>query len=254
MSRLRQNILTIAGFDPSGGAGLLADIKSFEANKTLGEAVQTALTIQNKSSIQKIYWTPISQIIEQLEFLYATQTFSFVKIGLVESLDVLDQIIDDILIRNKDTIIVWDPILKASSGYNIHKDFDKSLLTKILKKISFITPNFNECKILFGSTELEDINAVVNELNGVNIILKGGHNENSKGKDYLFVKGEPVRSFNPKKTHNISEKHGSGCVFSSVLISNLAKDYPLKKSILRTKRYMENFLSSSSDLLGYHIK
>lgn len=254
MSRLRQNILTVAGFDPSGGAGVLADIKAFEANKTLGSAVQTALTIQNKSVFNTVYWTPFTQIKEQLDVLYLKEDFSYVKIGLVENLEILDKIITYILSKNNKTVIVWDPILKASAGYKIHNDFDKILLDEILSKITFITPNFNECKILFGNTELNEMQKIVNSLKGVNIILKGGHNENSKGKDYLLVKGENVRSFNPKNIHNIFEKHGSGCVFSSVLIANLANGYPIRKAILRTKRYMESFLSSSSDLLGYHLK
>lgn len=254
MPRVRKNILTIAGFDPSGGAGCLADIKSFEANKTLGYAVQTALTIQNKDTFDKIYWNTKEQIIQQLDILYKSTNFEFVKIGLVENLDSLQLLVDYILSKNNQSIIVWDPILKVSAGYKIHDDLDYTLVKKLLKKITIITPNFNECSLIFGTNKLASLKVIIDEINGAKLVLKGGHNEVNKGKDFLFIPGKEVVSFNPKPTHHISEKHGSGCVFSSVLIANLAKGSPLSKSVLRTKRYMENFLSSTTDLLGYHIK
>src|SRR5690606_29234163 len=113
----RPYILSVAGFDPSGGAGILADIKTFEAYKTIGLGVSTALTYQTEDSFLGLDWQSEKQIDMQLEPLLKRYPIKFAKIGLVESLKSLSQIIEVLKHYNPGMKIIWDPILKASAGF-----------------------------------------------------------------------------------------------------------------------------------------
>ncbi|MEL7003586.1 MAG: bifunctional hydroxymethylpyrimidine kinase/phosphomethylpyrimidine kinase, partial [Bacteroidota bacterium] len=117
----RPTVLSIAGFDPSGGAGLLADIKAFEQLKCYGLGVSTALTVQNDVKFEKTKWIEWEFIKEQLQLLFERFPIAYVKIGIVENLMVLRQIINFILDQNKSAKIVLDPVLKSSTGFIFHK-------------------------------------------------------------------------------------------------------------------------------------
>lgn len=241
-------ILTIAGFDPSGGAGLLADIKTFEQNKCIGMAVQTANTIQTEDEFLSVNWIDENIVFQQLETLLNKYKFSFVKIGLMPSLQFLQIAIQICKQSNEKIKIVWDPILSASAGFNFNHNLD--LLKEVLKDVYLITPNWDEVKILSGSNESIDGAKELSSL--TKVYLKGGHNPNDLGKDYLFEK-EEQKTFNPKITNkSLYAKHGSGCVLSSAIAANLNQGYTLQKSILKSKRYIEGFLGSNKSLIGRH--
>ena len=236
--------MCIAGFDPSGGAGILADIKTFEQHRCLGFAIQTANTVQNEDKFVSPNWISQDLIFEQLMCILEKHQFDFVKIGLIEDLDFLEKLIQ--LEGIKDAKIVWDPVLSASAGFNF--DFDLEKLEKCLKSIYIVTPNWNEAKLLSKSKDaIEGAKQIAKH---TKVCLKGGHNNENLGKDYLFLEDKTL-SFNPK-VGNYSEKHGSGCVFASALTSNLRNGYPIQKAVLRSKRYIERFLASSSNKLGKH--
>ena len=244
---LRPKILTIAGFDPSGGAGILADVKTFEAHRCLGFAVCTANTIQNESEFIAPNWINEEEVFDQLNIVLKQHQFDYVKVGLIPSLKFLDLMSKKLKTNNQQLKIIWDPILSASVGFDFEHDL--SALKIVLKDIYLITPNWNEVKQLSGN---EDVMKGAEELSQfTNVYLKGGHNEENLGKDYLFFEGKRY-SFNPKNKKPIYEKHGSGCVFSATLTANLTKGYPMQKVCLRSKRYVEKFLSSTNELLGYH--
>ena len=246
MSKERVKILTIAGFDPSGGAGLLADVKTIEANKCAAFAVCTANTIQNESEFIAVNWIAEEEVFAQLDILLKAHQFEFVKIGLVPSLGVLKIIIQKLNTNNQQPKVVWDPILSASAGFDFGHDL--SDLKEVIKDIYIITPNWNEIKQLSGIEDAQKGAEQLAEL--TNVYLKGGHNPETKGKDYFYFK-EEVLPFNPK-VKVLYEKHGSGCVFSSALTSNLAIGFPIIKACLRSKAYMYKFLNSSPSLLGAH--
>ena len=241
----RPNILTIAGFDPSGGAGILADIKTFEKNACQGFAVQTANTSQTEDEFFWIDWVGPDRIMAQLNDQLARYSFDVVKIGLIASMDVLNEVIQT-LKRKGCQKIIWDPILKSSSGFEFHNTVQYS--EKILNNLFMITPNWEEIlKLGNGMDAVEDARHLANYCK---VYLKGGHREELKGKDLLFD-GEKEFSFNPKPGKYFP-KHGSGCVFSAALASNLARGYSLNKAILRSKRYVEFYLKSTPTLLGVH--
>jgi hydroxymethylpyrimidine/phosphomethylpyrimidine kinase len=247
MSNQRNKVLTIAGFDPSGGAGLLADIKTFESNSCLGFAINTANTIQHENEFVSPNWIAEEEVFNQLNLILKQHEFKYIKIGLIASLDFLKRLIANIQFSISNCKLVWDPILSASAGFDFKHDL--AALKEVLKHIYLITPNWNEAQQLTGNKDgLKGAEALSIM---TNVYLKGGHNLENLGKDYLFVDGKTF-ILNPKIKKPIFEKHGSGCVFSAVLTANLAKDYSLLKACLRSKRYVEHFLSSSPTLLGYH--
>ena len=249
MPKVRPYIISIAGFDPSGGAGILADIKTFESNKVNGLGVISANTFQNDKEFNRVDWIPVEKIIEQIAILQKRFEFEYVKIGLIENLEVLYKIIEHFKLSTANYRLIWDPILKASTGFEFHKTVEKTLLEKICKEIYLITPNIPEA-LSFGAHKDSVENAKYFS-NFCHVFLKGGHAENKIGYDTLFLKGGKQFSFRPK-AKGVYPKHGSGCVLSSAITANLAKGEDLHRACLKAKQYSEKFLSSNKTLLGYH--
>ncbi|OFY85053.1 MAG: hypothetical protein A3F72_04730 [Bacteroidetes bacterium RIFCSPLOWO2_12_FULL_35_15] len=252
-SNTRPYVLTIAGFDPSAGAGILADIKTFEANKVYGLGVPSALTFQNDIEFNQVEWISLDKIISQIALLQKRFQIEYIKIGLIENLEVLFQLISYFKTLPESKIqnpkFIWDPILKASAGYEFHKDVNKELVQTICKEIYLITPNIPEALIL--GTADDALKNAEQLQQFCNVYLKGGHAIDNKGKDYLFTNEGKLFSFKPK-TKEVFQKHGSGCVLSSAITANLAKGIKIHPACLRAKEYTSNFLGSNKSLLGYH--
>ena len=244
---LRPYVLSIAGFDPSGGAGILADIKTFEAHHTLGLGVCSALTYQTESVFEGVSWIAQEQIRNQLAPLLKAYTFDYVKIGLIENIGVLNSIINYLLSKNPAIRIVWDPILSASAGYEFHTSIPEKQLIELIEKIYLITPNLKEIKQLLPRLAEEE--AAMQLSKHCTVFLKGGHSLTNTSNDILFTKGEKV-VFESERLHN--DKHGTGCVLSSSITALLAKGVSLEEACKKAKEYTANFLTSTSTLLGYH--
>ena len=244
MSTDRPFVLTIAGLDPSGGAGILADIKTFEQHKITGFAISTANTIQTENQFYEIQWTDLSFVVRSIETLFLNYKISVVKIGIVSSLYDLNRIVSTIKLLSPSTKIVWDPVLKSTTKFEFLNIENRLDLNKTLSKIDLITPNYHEAEILFP-----DFTSNENEFS-TNILLKGGHNEKALGLDRLFLKDEVLELLPSEK--KCFEKHGSGCVLSSAIASNLALNQTLKEACKNAKIYIENYLSSTQTLIGYH--
>lgn len=247
MKNKRPYILTIAGFDPSGGAGLVADVKTFEQLKCQGLSVCTANTVQNDTDFVACHWMPLEQIQAQINVLFDRFEIEFVKIGIVENWKVLEAIVDLVLDRSPKAKIVLDPVLKSSSSFEFHGT--DSLTDALLSKLFLITPNYDEVQQMYEGLSMDETIAKVTKQ--TNLLLKGGHRQDKKGFDQLFTKEGNVFGLQPK-LKNVSPKHGSGCVLSSAIAAHLALEYPLLKACYRGKKYTEQLLSSNPTLLGYH--
>ena len=245
----RPNVLSIAGFDPSSGAGVAADIKTMDTLKCMAFGVNTANTIQNDTSFEACFWMDKEQIKAQIKVLFNRFEIDFVKIGIVENWTILKEIIACLKEENKSVKIILDPVLSASSSFELNKEDNEALLDDILENIYLITPNYQEIKQLYPKLTLED--TIVHISSKTNLFLKGGHREDVIGKDELFTLSGTHKVYNPK-VKNISEKHGSGCVLSSAITSYLALGFTLSKACLKGKHYTAKFLSSNDSLLGYH--
>ena len=248
MARIREKVLTVAGFDPSGGAGVLADIKTFEENRCLGMAVQTAFTVQNDTEVKEVFWHADTKVEAQFKVLAELHTFDAIKIGICKSPEKVIQILEWSHQYFPDAKIIWDPILSSSSGFDFLGGFSYKDIH--WEKIDWITPNWIEAKVIFGfddETMFEDIKA----LNlPTRIIVKGGHHPKGDMKDHLIFKGS-IYPFRAKETVEFG-KHGSGCIFSAALTSFVAKRFPDIKAVLKTKAYTLRCLQSNNTLLAYH--
>ncbi|MFQ3181898.1 MAG: hydroxymethylpyrimidine/phosphomethylpyrimidine kinase [Polaribacter sp.] len=243
-------ILTIAGLDPSSGAGITSDIKTFEAHHLYGLSVCTAVTVQNDVEFSNCIWIEREIILEQIETLFKRFSIPLVKIGIIQSWEILLEVIQTLKILNPTIKIVLDPILKASAGFTFHNTQDLSIFEKVLENCSFITPNYDEIKALFPDKTIEETIEFIAER--TNVYLKGGHRTAKKGWDEVYYSKIVKLNIPPIITKAIFEKHGSGCVLSAALAANLSKEIPLEDACKNTKLYTEQFLSSNESLLGTH--
>ncbi|MCP4437750.1 MAG: hydroxymethylpyrimidine/phosphomethylpyrimidine kinase [Aureispira sp.] len=246
----RSYVLSIAGLDPSGGAGLLADIKTFEQLQVYGLGVCTALTVQNEDTFLKLQWTRPQLILEQIDILFEKYTINYCKIGIVENWSILNQITQHLHLKNSNIQIVVDPVLRATAGFNFHKTAALSELEQWLKQIHLLTPNQPELEILTGQKNMAE--AAKTLARYTNILAKGGHSTSQKGVDFLYTSNGSINTLLPSKNAACSEKHGSGCVLSSAIAAQLAKGDSLEVACKNAKAYITQFLSSTSGLLGYH--
>lgn len=244
-------ILTIAGHDPSGGAGLTSDIKTFEAHGLYGLSVCTAITVQNDIDFEQCIWAEKDVIINQIEILFQRFEIQYVKIGIVKSWEILLSIVDKLKELSANIKIVLDPIFKSSSGFDFHTKENQKILNKIWQQCYVITPNYDEIQSLYPEKSIEETLEFISSL--TNVYLKGGHRKDKKGWDELYHSSIVIMNI-PPNTDKISEKHGSGCVLSSSLTSNLALEIELEDAAKNAKYYTESFLNSNDSLLGTHIK
>lgn len=248
MKAARPYVLCVAGFDPSAGAGLLADVKTVEANKVYGLACSTANTVQHEDQFLAANWTAKKILLEQIKLLTEKYKIAVVKVGIIESFELLLETIVYLKQVIPAVKIVWDPVLKSSSGFQFHNEHDTQLLEKICREIYLITPNYDEILLLgFTKDQFENAKQLSNYCA---VFLKGGHNEKDPGRDFLFLKGELKTSFKPRKIDY--PKHGSGCILSSAIAAFLAKEFPLQKACLKAREYSAHVMNSNKTLLVYH--
>lgn len=244
MQEERPFVMSIAGFDPSGGAGVLADIKTFEQLKVHGLAVCSAMTLQTESEFYTLQWQPIDEILSAINVLMKKYKVEAVKIGVVKDAKFLAQIVEKLKSINPEVKIVWDPVLKSTSEFSFFDLNTISELKNVLQKIDLITPNYNEYNVLkehylFGPSE-----------SGCSVLIKGGHREDKTGTDILWENGKEI-SIEPNNTISVFyPKHGSGCVLSSAIASYLALGKDIEQSCRSGKLYIEKFLTSNPTLLG----
>ena len=256
MSAVRPHVLVIAGLDPSSGAGLLADIKTLEMHKVYGFGVCSALTRQNDREFYDVKWLDAEKIIGQIEVLAKKYSFGVVKIGLIQlKNNTITRIIDYLLELNKDVKIIWDPVLKSSSGFVFHETLSYEFINDITAKTYLITPNISEARILTNNAD--HINrALLCMTSNINtkcsVLLKGGHSANKIKNDILFSEGKQIIL----KGEAISgyDKHGTGCVLSSAIAAGLSLGKSLEQSCRHAKEYTRKFIVSNKTLLGYHYE
>lgn len=242
MSTSQPFALSIAGFDPSGGAGILADIKTFEAHQVYGFGVCSALTIQNDVEFENVKWVETSDILDQINILFKRFKIKWAKIGLIENMNTLEEVIDFLRSKNKNIKIIWDPIMKATAGFVFHKNISKNRLFEICKKIFLITPNIPEINSLFPDLKEEAASEALSRY--CKVLLKGGHRDNKLTTDIIYKKNSNFETFEAKRIEG-NTKHGTGCIHSAAILAGLAKGETLVRSCFNAKLYTEQFLMSN---------
>lgn len=238
LNSTRPFVLTIAGHDPSGGAGLTADVKTFEQHKVYGFSVCTANTVQTENKFFAINWLNADLVIIQLETLLKEYPIEFFKIGIIENGELLLRVLDCIEKYSKKPFIIWDPILSASAGTGFHNSVEG--IDEILSRVGLVTPNLKEAELLFGG----------NIPTSASVLLKGGHGVGENSNDLLFQEGE--EQVLKGKRFSDFDKHGTGCILSAAILSNLALGLSVHEACLKGKEYLTKALISNSTLLAFH--
>lgn len=237
-------ILCIGGLDPSGGAGITADVRTAMQLGVRACPVATAVTYQDERHYAGTRWMTDEEIRLQLESIAGTARPSVVKIGLVESYWSLRKIMDLVQELFPGVRIVWDPIIRSSTGCCFHSDF--ALLPEILASVDVVTPNLPEAERLFnGHTSPEQLVGEAARYR-MAIILKGGHTEGDNVTDMLIMPHDVV----PYTVLRAGwEKHGTGCAHSTAVASWLARGADIYTAAGKAQLYVSRMMRSALGLL-----
>lgn len=245
-----KKVLTIAGSDCSGGAGIQADIKTITAHKMYAMSAITALTAQNTTGVYGIQEATPEFVGEQLDCIFQDIRPDSVKIGMVSNLEIIHTIVTK-LKQYEATNIVVDPVMVSTSGCKLISDEAmNALMQELLPLGTVITPNIPESEVLCGfpiHNEEDMIRAakeIAKRYHGA-ILVKGGHLVND-AIDLLYENGS-LHWYQSERIQN-PNTHGTGCTLSSAIACNLAAGYSLDESIKNAKEYLTGALRSMLDL------
>ena len=245
-----KKVLTIAGSDCSGGAGIQADLKTMTAHKVYGMSVITALTAQNTTGVYGIMDATWEFVEKQIDCVFEDIRPDAVKIGMVSNKDIIAAIAKK-LKEYKAINIVVDPVMVSTSGKALLScDAMNNLINMLLPIGTIITPNIPEAESISGLTiqnpaDMEKAAMLIGEKCGVAVLIKGGHSINDAN-DLLYEAGE-LTWFNTKKVDN-SNTHGTGCTLSSAIACNLAYGCSIKESVKKAKEYITAAIGAGLDL------
>lgn len=242
--------LTIAGTDPTGGAGIMADLKSFQARGVYGMAVVTSVVAQNTLGVQKIHNVPLDILDAQLNSVFSDITPNAIKTGMLANVEIME-VVKKYL--SKDIAYVVDPVMVATSGDKlIDSNARNHLINEILPLATTITPNIPEAEEIVGFkivTE-DDVHRagkfIIDEVGCKSVVIKGGH-LTGKAKDYLFT-GNDLPYVWESERINTKHTHGTGCTFSAVITAELAKGNSLEKSVDIAKKFITAAIKNSPEL------
>ena len=165
-------------------------------------------------------------------------------------METLNILLDFLHNTSVDPFIVWDPVLSASAGFNLIEKTNEEDLFRVLKKISLITPNIPEIKQLMNIKDTAEAAKIMSDY--CMVYLKGGHDDSTESVyDHLFIDGQRAETFTKNRIKN-GNKHGSGCVLSSAIAANYAHSKNIITACHKSSQYMQQYLSSSTNLIGYH--
>jgi hydroxymethylpyrimidine/phosphomethylpyrimidine kinase len=240
-------LLTIAGFDPSCGAGTGADLKTFAAHNCYGVAAITALTVQSTQGVFSVHATPAATLRAQIDTLADDVTLAGIKIGMLANRGNAS-VVTEFLDKNKFAHVVLDPVFRPTAGNAELLDTSglKFVKDELLKRVSVITPNMPEAEFLTGM-EVKDVATMkaaglkLLDMGARAVVVTGGHLE--KPTDVLCIGGE-VETFGGEHVKS-PNTHGSGCTFSSAIVAHLASGLQLRQAVILAKAYVTKAIEKS---------
>ncbi|RRA99957.1 bifunctional hydroxymethylpyrimidine kinase/phosphomethylpyrimidine kinase [Larkinella rosea] len=249
-------VLTIAGSDSGGGAGIQADLKTIAALGAYGTSAITALTAQNTQGVRAIHAVPAGFLREQLEAVFEDITIDAVKIGMINTVEVVE-VIANALDRFQPPFVVFDPVMVATSGAKlIHDETVDVLKNRLFPRATLITPNLDEARILLRKPieSVDQMREAAEELIAQGcpaVLLKGGHLVAARLYDVLAVRGEQVQVFESDYIDS-QNVHGTGCTLSSAIATHLALGHALNDSISLAKKYVSEAILAGKDVTTGH--
>ena len=243
--------LTIAGSDPSGGAGIQADLKTFSALGVYGAAIITALTAQNNKAVFAIHQVPADFIGAQIDAVFADLAIGAVKIGMLGNAAAIDAVAAG-LDRHRARNVVLDPVMVASTGADLLQADAIGALRTVIARASVVTPNLFEAAALLGTRLARDeaeMQAQAQQLLAFGagaVLIKGGHGSGPESVDLLVEADTCLRLTAPRlPTKNT---HGTGCTLASALAAGLAKGLSLDDAARQAKDYVSAAIAAADRL------
>lgn len=247
------SVLTIAGFDSSGGAGIQADIKTISALGCYATSVLTALPVQNTTGVKSIYNIPNQAVKEQIKVVLDDIVPDAIKIGMVHTAELVYTIAET-LKKYPRIPIIFDPVMVATSGHHlIEKETIDVIKNELFPMAELITPNMDEASILanFEVKTLLDIKIAGPKIitQGCNhVLLKGGHLATENLTSILFSKDGEQKTYESKKVVS-KNVHGSGCTLSSAIASFVARGFDLPTAIQYAQDYVYDSILTGKDVV-----
>lgn len=241
-----KKVLTIAGSDSCGGAGIQADLKTMSALGTYGMSVITAVTAQNTTGVYEVLEIDKKVIEAQIRCIFEDIEVDAVKIGMVSNVEII-KIIRELLLEYKAKNIVLDPVMVSKSGYFLLKSEAVNELKNLISIADIVTPNIPEAEVLTGlkittQKDMELAALSISKFGTKNVLVKGGHRCNDANdvlltdKDFVTIKGYRISTNNT---------HGTGCTLSSAIASYIAKGYGVQEAVALSKEYITKAIENS---------
>lgn len=246
-------VLTIAGSDSGGGAGIQADIKAISAMGCYAASAITAITVQNTIGVEAVHAVPLETLAGQIDAVLSDIGADAIKIGMLHSAEVVNLVADKIekyAIKN----VVLDPVMVSTSGHRlIEESAIEVLKSRLIPMARVITPNIPEAEILAGCTisSEEDFPKIakllVHNNQGVSVLLKAGHLTGDDLVDYFFNAEDSTTTLLPSKRVYTRNTHGTGCTLSSAFAAALARGEDLTEAATSAKKYIEGAIISGAE-------
>ena len=237
-------VLTIAGSDSGGGAGIQADIKAISAMGCFASSAITAITAQNTLGVDAVHPVPLDILAAQIDAVLSDIGTDAIKIGMLHSTEVVSLVADKIE-QYGITNVVLDPVMVSTSGHKLIEDNAIEIMkNRLIPLARVITPNLPEAEILSGCTitaqqEFPQIATLLSHNNSTSVLLKAGHLNGDTLTDYFYNAEEGSMTLLPSKRVDTRNTHGTGCTLSSALAAALARGESLTEAAISAKRYIE---------------
>lgn len=246
------NVLSIAGSDPSGGAGIQADLKTFSALGCYGMAVITALTAQNTQGVSGVHVPPSEFTGAQIDAIFKDIRVDAVKIGMLANAGIVGEVANKLQTHDAKNIVV-DPVLVATSGDSLgDPDVVDAMIEKLFPLATLITPNLPEAHRLIGAEpsyagpDLKKMAEQLSTMGCASVLVKGGHQPGDNAIDLLWADGEAATL--SAERIDTDNTHGTGCTLSSAIAAYLAKGHKLHNAVNAAKVYLTEALKASDRL------
>jgi len=248
-------VLTIAGSDSGGGAGIQADLKTFSALGCYGMSVITALTAQNTIRVSAIHKVPASFVAAQIDAVLGDIGADAVKVGMLHTPEVIRTVAERLRAHDVKRVVL-DPVMVAKSGDKLLlDDAIDALRDELLPLAEIATPNLPEASVLTGGTvssreEMEGAGHEVLTLGARSSLIKGGHLEDAGSSDVLCVRdssGTVAVRWYEQSRFRTGNTHGTGCTLSSAIAAFRAQDIDIQESVARAKEYITNAIRAGAD-------
>lgn len=252
MKKSYYRVLTIAGSDSGGGAGIQADIKAISAMGCYAASAITAVTVQNTIGVQAVHPIPLDILEGQIEAVLSDIGVDSIKIGMLHSAEVVN-LVADIIEKHKIKNVVLDPVMVSTSGHRLTKvDAIEVIKNRLIPLSRVITPNIPEAEILLGckiseESNFDQIARNLSNISNVSVLLKAGHLDRENLVDYFFNAEDKMMTQLPSKRVQTKNTHGTGCTLSAVFAAALARKEELTMAAKSAKSFIEQAIISGAE-------